>query len=454
MQFLPLGGAGDIGASCYYLNIAGTGVIIDAGLHPQRHGMESLPRFEMLQDLPVDAGLITHAHQDHLSALPYLVQRHPYIRIVATPQTRGIAELTLHNSVSILQEQLKGDETLRPYSHEEVDMLVRSIEWKSYREPFSIEGYRHAARDPITGSFHDAGHILGSAGILLEHEGKTIFFTGDINLTPQSIQSGAILPDQKVDTLVLECTHGATDSLFLPDWNREAQSMAHRANHILAVGGTILIPVFALGKLQEMLCTLWQLMEAGTLSRTDLYTGGIGRKINTTYDRNRYVVRRINPDFELASVMQRDLFEIEKLDELFRQPGIVLASSGMVVEGTLSYRIASLCLKHPKSGIFIVGYMDPETPGYRISQASRGDLIQLTATAEPESVRCSINKFRFTSHARREDLLAIVRRLRPSQVILVHGDEQAIHWMGNAILTEHPAMKVRAAEIGTMITID
>jgi Cft2 family RNA processing exonuclease len=454
MKFLPLGGAGDIGASCYYMNIAGTGIIIDAGLHPQRYGLESLPKFEILQDLPVDAGLITHAHQDHLSALPYLVQRHPYIRVVATPQTRGIAELTLHNSVSILREQLKGDETLRPYSHEEVDMLVRSIEWKSYREPFGIEGYRHAAPHPITGSFHDAGHILGSAGILLEHEGKSIFFTGDINLTPQAIQSGAVLPDQKVDTLVLECTHGATDSLFLPVWGREAQSMAHRANQILAGGGTILIPVFALGKLQEMLCTLWQLMEAGTLSRADLYTGGIGRKINTAYDRNRYVVRRVNPDFELASVMQQDLYEIENLDELFRQPGIVLASSGMVVEGTLSYRLASLCLKHPKSGIFIVGYMDPETPGYRISQASRGDLIQLTASAEPESVRCSIDKFRFTSHARREDLLAVVRRLRPSQVILVHGDEEAIHWMGNAILTEHPGMKVRAAEIGSMIAID
>ncbi|MCX6136968.1 MAG: MBL fold metallo-hydrolase [Ignavibacteriales bacterium] len=454
MQFLPLGGAGDIGASCYYLNIAGTGIIVDAGLHPRHFGIEALPQFDLLHELPVDAGLITHAHQDHLSALPYLVQQHPYMRIITTPQTRGIAELTLHNSVSILQEQLKGDELLRPYEHEEVDMLVRSIEWKSYHESFDIRGYRHGSTTPIHGSFHDAGHILGAAGILLEHDGRTIYFTGDVNLTQQSIQPGAILPDRTVDTLVLECTHGATESVMLPEWEREAKAMAHRANQILALGGTILIPVFALGKLQEMLCTLWRLMEAGTLSRTDIYTGGVGRKINMAYDRNRYAVRRMDPEFELASVQQKDLYEIENLDELFRQPGIVLASSGMVVERTLSYRIASRCLRHANSGIFIVGYMDPETPGYRLSRSSRGDLIQLTNSAEPESVRCSIDRFRFTSHARREDLLTIVRRLQPSNVILVHGEEEAIHWIGSAILTEHPNMKVRAAEIGRSITLD
>ena len=105
-KFLPLGGAGEVGANCYYLNFSGTGIILDCGVHPQKSGLEALPLFDLIKDSPVDYVLISHAHQDHLGSLPYLVKRHPYIKIIATPQTRALAELTLHNSVAILKQQL------------------------------------------------------------------------------------------------------------------------------------------------------------------------------------------------------------------------------------------------------------------------------------------------------------------------------------------------------------
>src|SRR3990172_9278505 len=171
ITFLPLGGANDIGASCYYLGIEGTGIILDCGTHPRKVGVDSLPFFDLIKDFNVDAALISHAHQDHIDALPYLVQKHPYLRIITTPQTRAIAELTLHNSVNILREQLKDQINIRAYTHEEIDLLIQSMEWISYGEPFGMEGYRHSSLEPITGSFHDAGHILGSAGILVEHGG-------------------------------------------------------------------------------------------------------------------------------------------------------------------------------------------------------------------------------------------------------------------------------------------
>jgi cleavage and polyadenylation specificity factor subunit 3 len=128
IRFLPLGGAGEIGASCFYLNIDGTGIILDCGMHPQRTGLETLPAFDLIKDLPVDFVLISHAHQDHIGTLPFLVQRHPYVRIITTPQTRAIAELTLHDSVSIIKEQIGEDEELKIYSHEEIDLLIKSIQ--------------------------------------------------------------------------------------------------------------------------------------------------------------------------------------------------------------------------------------------------------------------------------------------------------------------------------------
>jgi len=141
-SFLPLGGAGEIGASCFYLNIAGTGIILDCGMHPQKTGLEALPAFDLIKDLPIDFVLISHAHQDHLSALPFLVQRHPYIRIITTPQTRALAEITLHDSVSIWKEQIN-EEEIKIYTHEEIDLLIQSIEYKAYGEDFFVSGYNH-----------------------------------------------------------------------------------------------------------------------------------------------------------------------------------------------------------------------------------------------------------------------------------------------------------------------
>lgn len=446
--FLPLGGAGDIGASCFYLNIDGAGIILDCGTHPRKKGIDSLPLFSLIKDLPVDAALISHAHQDHIEGLPYLVQHHPYIRLITTPQTRAIAELTLHNSVGILREQLKNEQTIRPYTHEEIDLLIQSIEWKSYEERFELFGYRQHGDDPVIASFHDAGHILGSSGVLLKHRGQTIFYTGDVNLDQQALFPGASLPNEKIDVLIMEATHGATPSEELPARDSEVLRFAKKANAVLSQGGSILIPVFALGKMQEMLATVWLMMEQGSLALHDIYTGGIGKKISTVYDKNRFVVPYNDPSLEFGSIPQLDIFDVDQVEEILRRPSIVLASSGMLIEHTTSFTLARRWLSHAPSAIFPVGYMDPATPGYRIRQASKGDLIQLTDSSEPQNVRCDIEQFRFSAHSNRDGLLNIVKQLRPSSVILVHGEAASIDWMGYSILHQFPKTKVYAAETG------
>ncbi len=453
ITFLPLGGANDIGASCYYLNIEGTGIILDSGTHPRKFGVDSLPRFEFIKEMNVDVALISHAHQDHIDSLPYLVQHHPYIRIVTTPQTRAVAEITLHNSVNILQEQLKDEITLRAYTHDEIDLLIQSIEWRAYEEQFTVNGYRHSSNESVYASFHDAGHILGSAGTLVEHNGRSIFYTGDINLEKQSLLAGASLPKKKIDVLVLECTHGSTDSSLLPSRQTEQARLATEANKILGRGGSILIPVFALGKMQEMLSMIWKLMQKGTLPKTDIYTGGVGRKICRVYDKNRYTVPYNDTDFVLSDIPQKDLYNVEQIDDLLRNQCIVLAASGMIIEKTLSFKLTQRWLTHPKSGIFTVGYMDPTTPGFRVRHANKGDLIQLTDSYEPQNVSCEIERFRFSAHSNRDGILSIVEKLRPSTVILVHGEHESVDWMGHSILKKFPHIKIHAAEIGKQITL-
>jgi Cft2 family RNA processing exonuclease len=474
-RFLPLGGGGEIGANCYYLNISGTGILLDCGMHPQKSGLEALPRFDFIKDEPIDYVLISHAHQDHLSSLPFLVQRFPYVKIITTPQTRALAELTLHDSISILKEQLNvfnslsnsktgSNDNFKPdayqpmtekiYSHEEIDLLIQSIEYRAYKEEFFLEGYNHNSGYTIKATFYDAGHILGSAGILLEFDGRKIFYSGDIKLDKQVLLNEAQLPPGRIDTLILETTYGSTDSSTLFSWEKETERFALEANKILNAGGAILIPVFSLGKTQEILAAIWKLVLKGKLTQTDIYTGGIGAKISRLYDYNRYVVNMQDPEFQLKSIPQKNLYSIENIDNFFKNPCIVLASSGMMLEKTASFKLAKRWIKQKDSAIFTVGFMEESTPGYRFANAVKGGKIRIYETGKEVEVKCTIKNFRFPSHARRESLLEIVKRLKPQNVILVHGDPASIDWVGANILKYQKEIKVFSAEIGKEIEIN
>lgn len=452
ISFLPVGGGNEIGANCFYLNINGNGIILDCGIHPQKKGIESLPGFELLENKTLDYALISHAHQDHIAALPFLIKKFPYIKIFTTPQTRALAELTLHNAVSILKKEIK-DEQFEFYTHDEVDLLIKMINYNEYEKKFQLTSYHQLPEAEINAMFYDAGHILGSAGILLNNNGYKIFYTGDINLTNQAIQPAAILPNEKIDTLILESTYGATDSNELLDWQKKSERFAKEANKILTSGGSILIPVFALGKLQEMLATLWLLMQKGKLSQVDIFTGGIGTKINRVYDYNRYVVNRVDKEFELNTIPQIDYSQLNSTDDFFKNPSIVLASSGMIIQGTSSYDFVMRFLQQKNSAIFTVGYMDEKTPGYIISKARRGEKIFFDNSDKPIEVKCEIKNFKFSAHARREQLISIVKKLKPDNVILVHGDEEAINWMGKEILRSVKDIKVYAAVCGKEIVL-
>lgn len=452
IKFLPVGGGNEIGANCFYLNINGNGIILDCGIHPQKKGFESLPNFDLIKDEPIDHVLISHAHQDHIAALPFLIKKFPYVKITTTPQTRALTELTLHNAVSILKKEIT-DEQFEFYSHDEVDLLIKMINYKEYENEFLLSSYHQHKEADVTVSFHDAGHILGSAGILLNNNDYKIFYTGDINITNQTIQSSAVLPKTKVNTLIIESTYGATDSSLLLNWNEEAERFAQTANKILSKGGSVLVPVFALGKMQEMLATIWKLMLKRKLSQVDIYTGGVGTKINRVYDYNRYVVNRVDKEFEVSTIPQIDYNQISSADEFFKNPCIVLASSGMMIKGTASYEFAKRFLLQKDSAIFTVGYMDEQTPGYKISISKKGDKIYFDSSDKPIEIKCEIKNFRFSAHARREQLISVVKKLKPENVILVHGDEEAVNWMGKEILKTFPGVKVHAAICGKEIVL-
>lgn len=452
VKFLPLGGADDIGASCYFLEIDGTGILLDCGIHPRKKGKDSLPDFSLLDNLNLDFVLISHAHQDHIGSLPFLVQKFPHVIITSTIQTKEIAEITLHNAANILKEQFEGDEHITPYSHEEIDLIVRSIRTAQYNEVLEVKGLRHYSNEPIKISFHDAGHILGSAGVLISYKDEKIFYTGDIKFSSQQIMEGAVLPETSIDTLITETTYGATDSEHLSTWDNEAKRFANSANKILNKGGAILIPVFALGKTQEILALMKNMQTKRLLTEMDIYTGGVGKEISRLYDKNKYVVNRHFKEMELLDIPQIDLYSVEDYRIFLKKPGVVLASSGMMIENTASYRLAKFWLNQKNFGIFIVGYVDVDSPGFQLLNKKQGESVQLTETSEPTIVQCQIERFYFASHSQREELLYMVDKLKPKRVILLHGDFESKSWLGNKILSKYKHIKMHSSEVGNWIT--
>ncbi|MEW6654616.1 MAG: MBL fold metallo-hydrolase, partial [Bacteroidota bacterium] len=239
IKFLPLGGAGDIGANSFYLNIFGTGLLLDCGIHPRKKGKDSLPLFGRIKNEPLDFVFISHAHQDHIGALPFLVQEFPHAIIFSTYQTKEIADITLHNAANILALETIADNELRNYTHEEIDLLVKSIRDVEYLKPIEIKGLRHSLNESIKVTLSDSGHILGAASIIIEIAGEKIVYTGDINLSPQSLmQSADIKLFQNSTVLLTETTYGSTESSKLGSWKSEASRFAKSANKILHNGGS------------------------------------------------------------------------------------------------------------------------------------------------------------------------------------------------------------------------
>ncbi len=445
-KFMALGGGREIGANSFYYSVDGQGILIDAGLHPEKTGWAAFPAIAALQGSPVDHFLVTHAHTDHLGAVPFVRQSYPNVPIYATSETIELSKIMLQNSASLLPKQ-HSQEVLDALPNYAMTALPETIE---RMRPLDLGTSETVAGGNVRISYYPSGHILGAAGIYIEADGQKIFHTGDTSLHAQRLVTGAQLPEGPIDVLVTESTNGVVDAYLTHSREKELERLIETINETLKNEGSVLIPVFALGKLQEMLTMIGDAVKAGKLPSVPIYTGGMGRRINEVYDKFLTSRSRTNDVDKTSDIEQAELPRREFLfgGKFFREPSIVLAASGMMQEGTASYFLAQRWLRHSHFTICFVGYTDPRTPGYIVSHAQQGTRIRFGSMKRDVPVRSRIERFRFSAHARREELLEIVRRLKPRHVVLTHGDEKAMSAFGELILENFPEMKVSAPEVG------
>jgi Cft2 family RNA processing exonuclease len=332
------------------------------------------------------------------------------------------------------------------FTHKETNRATD--EWRScpMRQPFTLAGERARPGEDVAGitaEFVDAGHVLGAAGVILRAEGRTIFYTGDVNFDDQTITKGATFPESGVDVLIIETTRG--DSPLPEGFTRAAEErrLAEAINRAFAQGGCVLMPVFALGKTQEALGMIYKFRREKLLGEFPVYIGGLSTKMTEIYDRRALTTRRLLPRLQLLEEVAPFILNGKTIQESPARAGRVYAlSSGMMTPKTLSNIFARRVIENPRNSIFFVGYADPQSPAGILKTARPGDLVSLDPDEPGQPLRCHIEQFQFSAHASRESIVEYVKKLAPKKIVLVHGDVPAVEWTRARLVAELPGSEV------------
>lgn len=457
MEFVNLTRRTEIGANSYLLSVGGRSLVLDCGMHPKERGLAATPDYGRIPQGSVNAIVITHAHQDHIGSLPVLTRAEPQARVFMTEGTRHIGEIMLHNSVNVMTRQREDDGvTDYPlFTHRGIEFSESMWRTAPVRVPFTLDGERGTGdgTEPTLEFFH-AGHILGSAGVLIRGEGRTIFYTGDVNFDAQTLMQPAEFPTEGVDVLIMETTRG--DAPVPEGFTREGEErrFGEAIRAAFERGGSVTIPVFALGKTQEILTMLWKMRRRGELSQTPVYIGGLSTKITSAYD-------------ALAHSGDRSLHELLLLHEMApyvlsgnevhtfpaRKHCVFALSSGMMTEHTLSNFWVRKILPDPQQSLFFVGYSDPESPAGKVRATAQGGHVLLDPALPPVARRCHVENFQFSAHSDRDGLLNYALKLRPKKILLVHGDPPAIAWFRGELKLRLPDTEIVVPEPGVSLTL-
>ena len=420
LKISVLGGGSEVGASCLHISMADTNILVDAGM--RMHGDDLLPALGMLENLDKpEAILVTHAHADHIGALPIVHTLYPDIPVYTTPPTADLMKIMMKDSYKILEQRSRETNTLPPYTENQVNSLLGSLLHLPASSVLRVGNLK------IT-SFR-AGHILGAVMFLVEGEGEKLLITGDLSFKAGRTISGAQVPhDVQPDVVIMESTYG---NRAHTDRNTEERRLADHVSEVVAGGGFALIPAFALGRAQEVLLVLQDYMEKGLIPEFPIYVDGLVTPISRIYKNYPHFLKgpvayriRNHGDVFLTEGRCKAVLPKEREEVIKGKPGCIVASSGMLTGGASSW-YAERLVADEKNAIFITGYQDEESPGRKLLNLADGFENNLELNGTSFQVKCRIGKYGLSAHADANEMNRFIQTLNPTHTLLVHGDDDA-----------------------------
>ena len=447
MHIRFLGGADEVGASSTLVTIEGQHILVDAGIRMCNDPDRQLPELSTLEHRP-SAVLLTHAHTDHTGALPVLVRALPEsTKVYCTPATRDMARVLLEDNASRMQRESQAGKDPQ-YTRADVDAVVQRMSPVPWRDPVPLcKG--------VTATWNPAGHILGAGMICIEGKHERLLMTGDVSGNDQLSILGM---DEQLphfagqpDVMVMESTYG---DRCHPDRAGEERRLLSEVAATVDRGGKVLIPVFAVGRSQEVILLLKRAMQRKEIREIPVFVDGMVRKVNDIYSGHS---DELSPDLGCES----DLFYSDSIRKvtspterepiLHGAPCCIIASSGML-KGGISSRYAEHLVRDPKNLVAISGYQAQGTPGR--------DLLELSGAGEAEErtwklsggqsvpVTCRVKRYSLSAHADKDELTGLVRKLQPGRLLLVHGDREARRQLKRAVRETSRSVDVELPQNG------
>jgi hypothetical protein len=445
VRITTLGCCREVGRAAFILSTPETRILIDCGDKPGAEG--EVPYLQVPEALgaganTLDAVVLTHAHLDHSALMPLLFKYGYDGPIYCTEPTRDLMGLLTLDYLDVAAKEGRAP----PYESEMVRAAIK------HTIPLEYGDVTDIAPD-VKLTFHNAGHILGSA-VSHFHIGDGLYnvaFSGDIHYEDTRLFNGAVNDFPRVETLVLESTYGGRDD-YQTDQEDAERKLIKAINDAADRGGKVLIPAFAVGRSQEMMLVLEEAMREGRIPEMPVHLDGMiweATAIHTTYPeylrdelRDRIFHEDENP-FLAEEFNHIDGGEEERQEVADGGPCIILSTSGMVTGGPIMSWLRHLGSESETSLVF-VGYQAQGTLGRRIQNGwdeipvERGGRVggrsdTLTLKMNVETVDG------FSGHADRQGLENFVKTMnpRPEKVLCVHGDERSVQDLSSALYHDY-----------------
>uniref|UniRef100_A0A8C8LL25 Cleavage and polyadenylation specificity factor subunit 3 n=1 Tax=Oncorhynchus tshawytscha TaxID=74940 RepID=A0A8C8LL25_ONCTS len=438
----PLGAGQEVGRSCIILEFKGRKIMLDCGIHPGLEGMDALPYIDLIDPAEIDLLLISHFHLDHCGALPWFLQKTSFKgRTFMTHATKAIYRWLLSDYVKV--SNISADDML--YTETDLEESMDKIETINFHEVKEVAGIKFWC--------YHAGHVLGAAMFMIEIAGVKILYTGDFSRQEDRHLMAAEIPSVKPDILITESTYGT--HIHEKREEREAR-FCNTIHDIVNREGRCLIPVFALGRAQELLLILdeyWQ--NHPELHDIPIYyASSLAKKCMAVYQTyvnamNDKIRKAINVNNPFVFKHISNLKSMDHFDDI--GPSVVMASPGMMQSGLSRELFESWCTDK-RNGVIIAGYSVEGTLAKHIM--SEPEEIT-TMSGQKLQLKMSVDYISFSAHTDYQQTSEFIRALKPPHVcawaslfsplyfndlsllILVHGEQNEMARLKAALIREY-----------------
>uniref|UniRef100_A0A8B9TW86 Integrator complex subunit 11 n=2 Tax=Anas TaxID=8835 RepID=A0A8B9TW86_ANAPL len=408
IKVTPLGAGQDVGRSCILVSIAGKNVMLDCGMHMGYNDDVSM--------------MGNHFHLDHCGALPYFSEMVGYDGpIYMTHPTKAICPILLEDYRKITVDK-KGETNF--FTSQMIKDCMKKVVAVHLHQTVQVD-------EELEIKAYYAGHVLGAAMFQIKVGCESVVYTGDYNMTPDRHLGAAWIDKCRPDLLITESTYATT----IRDSKRcRERDFLKKVHETVERGGKVLIPVFALGRAQELCILLETFWERMNLKAPIYFSTGLTEKANHYY---KLFITWTNQKIRKTFV-QRNMFEfkhIKAFDRAFADnpgPMVVFATPGMLHAGQ-SLQIFRKWAGNEKNMVIMPGYCVQGTVGHKILSGQRKLEMEGRQILE---VKMQVEYMSFSAHADAKGIMQLIRQAEPRNVLLVHGEAKKMEFLKQKIEQE------------------